>query len=140
MTKLVLALIIGVLVFTATACAAGQEMKDINNSPAMPDKGNPNLDSRLNQLIDAEARGEAASYAEQSDIELIDGSVRVIIECVPDKIEAAIEAAKNAGATLETSFENLLQVVVPVVNLTGLADESSIKFIRLPYKPVMFEE
>ena len=104
--------------------------------PASPDKGNPKLDSQLNQLVRAERNGEATSFAEQSSIELVDGAVRVIIECVPGELEAATEAATNAGAKLETSYRNLLQVVVPITSLTTLADAESIHFIRLPQYPL----
>ena len=104
--------------------------------PTLPDKGNPKLDSQLNQLIQAEELGEAASFAEQSSIELVDRSVRVIIECVPGELEAATEAATNAGAKLETSYRNLLQVLVPIASLNTLAEEASILFVRLPQYPL----
>jgi hypothetical protein len=98
-------------------------------------KGNPKLDSQLNQLIQAEQRGDAASVAEQSNIELVDGNVRVIVECLPDQANAAFEAAIDLG-TVETSYNNLLQVLVPITNLSVLADETSVRFIRLPQYPV----
>ena len=114
--------------------ASGKEEQDL--APIeLPEKGNPKLDSQLNQLIQAEGLGEAASFAEQGSIELVNGAVRVIIECVPGEIEAATEAATNAGAKLETSYRNLLQVVVPITKLSTLADAESIRFIRLPQYP-----
>lgn len=126
---------IGVLALLPSSCTPTQ---DINNLPPLdsPDKGNPKLDSQLNQLVSAERRGEAASFAEQSNIELIDGGVRVIIECVPGQIEAATKAAAEAGAKLETSYDNLLQVVAPITKLSTLAEDSSIRFIRLPQYPL----
>ena len=126
---------IGVLVLGRVAATSDWEI--INLPPFdLPAKGNPKLDSQLNQLVDAERHGEAASFAEQSDIELVDRSVRVIIECVPGQLEAATEAATNAGAKLETSYDNLLQVVVPITSLTTLAEVASIHFIRLPQYPL----
>ena len=116
----------GVLLFFPMAC--------ISHSSA--DKGNPKLDSQLNQLVLAEAHGEAASFAQQHNIELVNGSVRVIIECIPGQLEAAAEAATSAGAKLEASYDNLLQVVVPVTSLNALADAESIRFIRLPQEPL----
>jgi len=104
-------------------------------SPMLPDKGNPKLDSQLNQLVSAERRGEAASFAEQSDIELVEGNVRVIVECLPDQIDAAVKAVSALGV-VETSYRNLLQVVVPITSLTTLADAESIRFIRLPQYPL----
>ncbi len=131
----VLLVSIGVLVLVPVACTSGQDIINLP-PPDSPDKGNPKLDSQLNQLVRAESRGEAASFAEQSGIELVDGSVRVIIECVPGQLEAATEAATNAGAKLETSYDNLLQVVVPITSLSTLADAASIHFIRLPQYPL----
>lgn len=101
-----------------------------------PDKGNPKLDSRLNQIVNAEKRGELATFAEQSNIKLSDGSVRVIIECLPGQLEAATQAATGAGAKIEASYENLLQALVPVASLSTLADAASIRFIRLPQQPL----
>ena len=126
---------IGILVLVPVACTSGQDIIDLPPSD-LPDKGNPKLDSQLNQLVDAEGHGEAASFAEQSDIELVGRSVRVIIECMPGQLEATTEAATNAGAKLETSYDNLLQVVVPITSLTTLADAESIHFIRLPQYPL----
>lgn len=68
--------------------------------------------------------------------QLLGGSVRVIIECVPGHLEAASKAATNAGAKLETNYDNLLQVVVPIASLSTLADAESIRFIRLPQQPL----
>lgn len=111
---------------------------DINNLPPLNsgDKENPKLDSRLNQLVSAEARGEAEAFAGQSNIELISGHVRVIIESVPGNEEEAIEAATSLGATLEARHDNLLQVVVPINSLTALAETTSVKFVHLPMPPL----
>ncbi len=130
----VLLVSIGILVLVPVFTTSGWEI--INLPPFdLVDKGNPKLDSQLNQLVRAERHGEAASFAEQSNIELVDGAVRVIIECVPGQLEAATEAATNAGAKWEASYDNLLQVVVPITSLNTLADAESIHFIRLPEYP-----
>jgi len=42
----------------------GQDLSQIE----LPPKGNPKLDSQLNQLVCAESRGETASFAEHSAI------------------------------------------------------------------------
>lgn len=130
----VLFISISVFVLSPTACTSSQDITDLPPLDSQ-DKGNPKLDSQLNQLVRAERRGEATLFAEQSDIKLVDGSVRVIIDSVPGQLETATEAAANAGAKLETSYNNLLQVVVPVTKLSTLAKETSIHFIRLPQYP-----
>jgi len=104
-------------------------------TPTLPEKGNPKLDSQLNQLIQAERLGDAASFAEQSNIELVDGNVRVIVESLPGQVDAAVEAASALGM-IETSYDNLLQVIVPIANLTVLANESSVRLVRLPQYPL----
>lgn len=126
---------IGVFVFLSPACASTE---NINNPPPLilSGKENPKLDSQLNQLIQAEAQGEAISFAEQSNIELLSGRVRVIIECLPGQLEEAKEAATSVGANIETSYKDLLQAVVPISSLTTLAEATSVKFIRLPQTPL----
>lgn len=128
-------LVIGILCLIPVAAASDWKIIDIPLFDS-PDKGNPKLDSPLNQLVQAEREGEAASFAEQSGIGLVNGGVRVIIECVPAQVDAAMVATSNAGAKLEASHDNLLQVVVPITSLTTLADVASIHFIRLPQYPL----
>ncbi len=79
---------IGMPVLALAGCTSGQDI--INPPPSDSlDKGNPKLDSASNQLILAEKRGEANSFAQQSNIRLVDGSGSIIIECVPGYLEAA---------------------------------------------------
>ena len=97
--------------------------------------GNPKLSSPLNQLVQAESRGEVVSFAQQHNIELIAKRVRVIVEALPGQIEAARNAVSAVG-TLEASDGNLLQAVVPTSGLAGLAELPSIRLIRLPMQAV----
>ena len=131
----VLLVSIGTLVPVSAACTSGQDRNDL---PPLdfPDKGNPKLDSQLNQLVSAERRGEAVSFAQQSNIELVDGAIRVIIEYVPGQLEAATEAVSRADAELETSYANLLQAVVPIATLSTLTYAARNHFIRLPQYPL----
>lgn len=107
------------------------------NLPPMPqpDKGNPKLDSFLNQLIDAEKRGEAESFSRQRNTELVDGKVRVQIEAELGQLDAAAKAAAAVG-TVELIVKdfNHVQAVVPITSLTALANEESIRFIGNPIK------
>ena len=101
-----------------------------------PPGGYPKLDSRLNQLISAEIRGEAASFAKTHNIELIHGTVvKVIIEAMPGQYEAATEAADKFGFDIVTSRRNLLSALVPIRNLAVLAAEESIRLVRMPLVP-----
>ena len=106
--------------------AAAAEGKGEDLPPLeLPKKGNPKLDSQLNQLVSAQtSRRAASSFAQESTIELVDGNVRVIVESLPDQVDAAVKAASAFGV-VETSYRNLLQVVVPITSLTTLADAIS---------------
>jgi len=124
-----------ILSISIAGCQQESGLSSTEPHSNLPEKGNPKLDSQLNQLVLAESQGQAASFAQKSNIELVDGKVRVIVECLPDQVDAAIEAAHALG-TVETTYDNLLQVVVPITSLSTLADEASIHFIRLPQYPL----
>jgi len=93
------------------------------------------LDSQLNQLVSAQTSKRAASFAQESNIELVDGNVRVIVESLPNQVAAAVKAAGALGV-VETSYRNLIQVVMPVSQLTALADTPGIRLVRLPWYPL----
>lgn len=117
--------------------ACGEPRPQDGEPPPFPDAsktGNPKLSSQLNQLVQAESRGETVSFAKQHNIELIDKKVRVIIETLPGQLEVIRQAVTRVG-TVEASDGNLLQAVVPVSRLSALAEEPGIKFIRLPMTP-----
>jgi hypothetical protein len=109
----------------------------VHNLPPSPppDKGNPKLDTFLNGLIKAEEHGEAESYARQSDVELVDGNVKVTIEAKLGQLDAAVKAASAVGnVELISSDINWVQAVVPINSLTDLAKEESIRLIRNPIR------
>ena len=122
---------ISVFILASISCNPSQ---DISNSPPIgsTDNSNLKLDSQLSQLVRAEMHGEAGLFAEQSNIELVNADVRVIIECVPGQLKAATEAVTTVDGKLEATYNNLLQVVVPIAELNYLAGATSIHFIRLP--------
>ena len=126
-----------ILIFTCLLGMSGMVSCQEQPEPSyqLPEKGNPKIDSQLNQLVQAEMRGEAASFAEQSNIALVDGRVRVIVECSPGQVDAADEAVSAVGV-VESRYGDLLQAVVPVSSLTALADKASIRLIRLPQQSV----
>jgi len=146
----ILSLILLIIFLPAAACTSNQveeqslplpsEQKEneATNLPPIepPEKGNPKLSSHLWDLIDAESRGEAEEFARQGSIELINGSVRVIVEGVPDQADAVAEAVATVGTVEIISKRfNGVQAVVPITSLNTLADEESIAFIRLPVRP-----
>ncbi len=101
----------------------------------LPEKGNPKLDSQLDQLVSAERRNQVTSFAQQSNIAMVDGNVRVIVECLPDQVDAIVKAASALGV-VETSYRNLLQMLVPVPQLAILADTPGVHLVRMPWYPL----
>jgi len=93
------------------------------------------LDGTLNQLIRAEEQGEAEEFARQGSIKLLDGSVRVIIECQSGHAEEVARAASAFGI-VEGTARDVVQAVVPITNLNALDEVEGIRFIRMPRHPV----
>ncbi|MDP3880188.1 MAG: hypothetical protein Q8Q07_07800, partial [Dehalococcoidales bacterium] len=118
--------------------AAGDEEPDLPPI-VLPEKGNPKLDSRLNKMVAGKTARTAPGFAREDSAVSANEKVRVIIEGVPGQLQAAAEAAGNAGGKLEASYKNLLQVEVPVTALTGLANAPAIRFVRMPWEPLMDE-
>jgi len=54
---------------------------------------------------------------------------------LPDQVAAAVKTAGALGV-VETSYRNLLQVVMPVSQLTTLADTPGIRLVRMPQYPL----
>lgn len=141
----------GILVFTVIAltvlgCAPPQSQtippSTDDEEPSRlpidyPDKGNPKLDSALNQLIDAYNQGKAEEFARQRNIKLVDGKVRVEIRAVPGQLDVAANVSASVGTVeLISRRSNGIQAVMPITSLTMLAEEESIGFIRDPIRGV----
>jgi hypothetical protein len=119
-------LFILVLVLWSSGC---QEDLGISSIPTY--KGNPKLESTLSQLAQIETPAELTSFAQRNDIGLNDGKVRVVIECLPGKIDAVANSGRLL-ITIESRYENLLQALVSPANLDMLTQDANIKYIRLP--------
>ena len=117
--------------------ASAHDGENLDISPTdVVKKANPKLDSQLNQLVSAESRKQTAGFAEQRKIELAEGGVRVIIECEPGQVASVSEVAARLGTSVEESWRDMLQAIVPINSLVALADTPAIRFVRCPYRPV----
>jgi hypothetical protein len=63
---------------------------------------------------------------------LLDGQVRMVVESNKENPEALIRRLRDRGVNVETSYENLIQVVGTPEQLDSL-DDSDIILIRQPY-------
>jgi len=129
-------LLIGITLCVIPACNSNQGATDLP-PPERPAHWHPKLDSAISQLIDAEEQGdtELLDMAAQFG-HIVDGGVRVVIECEPDQAEAVAEAAANVGAEIQGISSDAVSAVVPINKLTTLADIPGVHFVRLPVYPV----
>lgn len=105
----------------------------------LPEKGNPKLDTQLNELVAIKTPEKAPSYAQKYDMGLDEGYVRVIVECIPGQVDTAIEAAITLGADVETGRLDLFQITVPLSSLTTLAESPAVSFVHLPIYTETYE-
>ena len=124
---------------TGAQVIAGQPWPsdEIKSPPLWPDRPttgrNLKLDGHLDALVDAEMRGEAEEFARPRCIELLDGSVRVEIECQSGHAEEVARAASAFGV-VELTYRDVVQAVVPITNLNALSKVEGIRFIRMPIR------
>jgi hypothetical protein len=135
---------------TPQSIAAADDEESLNLSQAdLPPKGNPKLDSALNGLVADEADRESGKDMKISDNtsppetmimeahpESVDETVRVIIESAPGKGKKISTTAGDFGS-FEGRYGDLVQMVVPVAQLTALAETQGVRFVRLPMRPLV---
>ena len=98
--------------------------------------GSVRLDSRLAEIVDAfreqgiQAAGDAAR---RLDVDIEGDAVRVVIEAQPGPTDST-NAARGLGAKIEGTYQDLVQVLVPVASLEALARAGPVKFVRPPLR------
>ncbi|MFH1775450.1 MAG: S8 family serine peptidase [Chloroflexota bacterium] len=110
---------------------AGDEFSDFSDLE-LPPQGHPKIESRLDRLMRAESGDDVPAFSEQRLIQAEDGRVRVIVEVSEGREGEVINKAQALGGKFETSYRNLLQVLMPVPNIEDLADDANVKLVRLP--------
>ena len=111
--------------------------KSIDIGVALPPrKGSPKLESSLARVVEAFQREDQPAPADGASFTvapLADGRVRVIVEAAPGRAEDAAALARSLGATVETSYGDLVQVSAPIGALQALASSDAVRFVRQPY-------
>ncbi|MFC2027134.1 thrombospondin type 3 repeat-containing protein [Chloroflexota bacterium] len=102
----------------------------------LPRKGNPKLDSQLNQMVSTQNELQMSVMTQKSSVQLVENSVRVIIECLPGQVGTVVQAAGELGV-VETSYGDSIQVMIPASQLISLANDPGIQLVRLPQQPMM---
>ena len=86
------------------------------------------LESALYQLTQAT---DTETFARLRAIDLIEGRVRVIVE-----LDEGGVLDTGAGAVIESRYQNLVRVLVPIDQLLPLSQQTGVRFVRLPQRPV----
>ena len=94
-------------------------------------QSNHNLDTRLNMLVTAYKAGEAEEVARKNNIELIDGGVRVGIDCKKGQEESVTEKVRALGI-IEIVNSIGIQAVVPISNLEAVAPIPGVRLVSIP--------
>jgi hypothetical protein len=121
-------------VFILVLMMSGCQNLDTTTIPPKP-QVYPNLDSGLSKLVSTyEVAGIAAALdaAKGQGIQIADSMVRVIIEARPGGKAAVVDAVGVADGRVETSYEDLVQALVPIGQLKVLAANVVVNLIRLP--------
>lgn len=115
-------------------------IEDLTGDITRPDKrGHPKLASVLNQALSKyrEEGAEAAlSFARERGVRVEGERVQVVVE-VQDSPAATMAAAEALGGAIETRYENLIQVRVPIPALESLAERDEVRLVREPLFPVL---
>jgi len=124
------------------------DLQPIND---FPKEGHPKVESVLYHLLKIyQEMGieEANEFASLRDIDMDDEFVRVVFEAkLEGTSKEVVKIAANSlklqiqglGGKIETSYNQLIQTQVPIDSLLTFANLPSIRYLRLPYKPVILE-
>ncbi|MHC1579425.1 MAG: S8 family serine peptidase, partial [Candidatus Alkanophagales archaeon] len=84
------------------------------------------------------AGGETGVFAPAA-LDFVDGKARVVIE-LEGELEGAALASElgRLGCVVETSYENLVQALVPPERLADVAALPEVRYVRAPLKPCLF--
>ena len=95
----------------------------------------PGIDSALAQVsTTTKSQGAAAALAvaQASGLAVQRGLVRVIVEARSGDTAAASAAVKAVGGTIDGSYANLVEALVPPAALSTLATDPAVAYVRPP--------
>jgi len=105
-----------------------------------PSKGNPKLDSSLNQLLEAYCQGgtaEAQAFATMHMMVLDDNRVQVEVITSAEATSDLIAAIEAVGGEYQSHYETAVLALVPIDALESLAQRSDVQSIREPQRAIV---
>ena len=104
--------------------------QDISPQEKTTEKIPTKMDSMLDEIYNSNLSGSGIPSSVNPDSIVNGNKIRVVIEfntnnyTIPD----------NLGIEVETTYENMVQALVPIGNLEELANNVDVKFVRMPYQ------
>jgi subtilisin family serine protease len=102
-----------------------------------PKKGHPKIESKLNKLVEKfknKTWVEVEHFARQNKIEIQKGKkIRLVVEADKHSVDLAIEKIESLGVKVETTYQNLIQILAPLSIIDSIAEIPGVNFIRFPY-------
>ena len=117
--------VLAILILAAVAVSGGAIAASVATDA--PEKNSPSDDDGHPNVEDGLLESETDTGTQQSSTE----AVRVVVEARAGKADAAERATAERG-TIESRHERLIQATVPQGSLEGLAEESSVRYVRSP--------
>jgi phosphoenolpyruvate-protein kinase (PTS system EI component) len=103
-------------------------------------KGNPKLDSSLNQLLEAYRQGgtaEAQAFATMHMMVLDDNRLQVEVITSAEAMSDLIAAIEAVDGEYQSHYETVVQALVPIEALESLAQRSDVQAIREPRRAIV---
>ena len=97
-------------------------------SPSQKITKDSKMDSVLTQIYNSNQQGAGIPSSINPNVIIDETKIQIVIEfhsnqyTIPD----------NLGIQVESTYENMVQVVMPIANLEQLANQDDVKFLRLP--------
>ena len=119
----------------AVVCVPAAFAQDLPPPPEQAGKDkHPNMDSRLAGLYESVVAGDGGVPASGTAMPLSSDGQRVQVVLV--MVSAGAPVPEGLGIEVETSYGDMVQATVPVVNLKKIASHENVKLVRLPSEPV----
>jgi len=103
--------------------------------------------SRLQETFLYHGHEQMKEAAVDQDIDLVEGKVRIVVvvndlgmkSYIHEQAAVVSNQVELLDGMVETTHHHLIQALLPLDMLSVLAEYPAVKYIRLPYKPVIME-
>ena len=129
------AVALALLASVGIPAAHAQDLPPLSQEPSVQ-RGPANMESTLADLYRAGLEGGDAS-SQADGVRLSSGPDGQMVQVVLEMASADTPPPQGLGIVVETTYDNLIQARVPVPSLGAIASDEGVKFVRLPFMPVL---